>query len=100
MNKKLKDKFDSRDLKSLLGTIIFVSLLLFLIYYLSDVRERVRQSDREKYKGQTFQKIDIIQLTRKNEKLIKDILQRSEKDTFQVSFDEKNPNRSILTDNN
>jgi hypothetical protein len=53
MNKKLREKLDSWDLRSLILTIIIFSLGIFLFYYFSDFRNRLRNDDNENFKGQT-----------------------------------------------
>lgn len=139
MNKKLKEKLESLDLKSALLTVIFFLIAIFLFYYFTDIRERFRQEDKEEFKGQTtgeiisiepiermkqtkwkgteifidsykvmysydangqiFQKTDLLPLTIKNEKFIKQILDRETTDLFIVRFDEDDPSKSILIEN-
>jgi hypothetical protein len=53
MNKTIREKLDSWDLKSLLLTIILFSIGILLVYYFTDIRDRFRQGDEEKFKGQT-----------------------------------------------
>ena len=53
MNKRLSEKFDSWDLKSLFLTILFLSIGLFLFFYFTGIRDRFRTEDKEKFKGQT-----------------------------------------------
>jgi len=52
MNKRLREKLDSWDLKSLFLTILFLSIGLFLFFYFTDIRDRFRTEDKEKFKGQ------------------------------------------------
>jgi hypothetical protein len=52
MNKRLREKLDSRDLKSFFVTILFLSIGLFLFFYFADIRDRFRTEDKEKFKGQ------------------------------------------------
>lgn len=52
MNKRLKEKLDSWDLKSFFLTILFLSIGLFLFFYFTDIRDRFRTEDKEKFKGQ------------------------------------------------
>jgi hypothetical protein len=52
MNKRLREKLDSWDLKSFFLTILFLSLGLFLFFYFTDIRDRFRTEDKEKFKGQ------------------------------------------------
>ena len=49
--------------------------------------------------GERFQKTDFIPLTSKNEKFLKGIQDRKASDTFIVNFDEKDPEKSILVEN-
>jgi hypothetical protein len=49
-----------------------------------------------KVDGREFQSTDIIPLTTKNEKYLRTILDRKTNDTFIVSFDLKDPGKSIL----
>jgi hypothetical protein len=53
MNKKFKEKFDSWDLKSFVLTIILLTVGLFAVYYLTDIRDRLRQRDEDNFRGQT-----------------------------------------------
>lgn len=116
MNKKLKEKLESLDLKSALLTVIFFVISIILFYFFKDIRERFRQEEKEEFTGQTtgkiisiepiermkqtkwkgtelfidsykvmyrydangqlFQKTDFLPLTTKNEKFIKQILER------------------------
>lgn len=52
MNKRLREKLDSWDLKSLFLTILFLSIALFLFFYFTDIRDRFRTEDEEKFKRQ------------------------------------------------
>jgi hypothetical protein len=52
MNKRLREKFDSWDLKSFLLTILFLLIGLFLFFYFTDIRDRFRTEDEENFKGQ------------------------------------------------
>jgi hypothetical protein len=52
MNKRLREKLDSWDLKSFFLTILFLSIGLFLFFYFTDIRDRFRTEDEEKFKGQ------------------------------------------------
>ena len=139
MNKKLKEKLESLDLKSALLTVAFFLIGIFLFYYFTDIRERFRQEDKEEFSGQTsgeiisiepiermkqtkwkgteifidsykvmysydangqkLLKVDFIPLTNKNEKFIKQILDRTTTDVFIVRFDKKDPDKSILVEN-
>jgi hypothetical protein len=53
MNKRLREKFDSFDLKSFLLAILFSLIALFLFFYFSNIRDRFRTEDKEKFKGRT-----------------------------------------------
>jgi hypothetical protein len=53
MNKRLKEKLDSWDLKSFFLTIVFLSIALFLFFYFTDIRDRFRTEDKENFKGRT-----------------------------------------------
>jgi hypothetical protein len=53
MNKRIREKLDSWDLKSVFLTIIFLSIGLLLFFYFTDIRDRFRTEDKEKFKGQT-----------------------------------------------
>jgi hypothetical protein len=53
MNKRLREKIDSWDLKSFFLTILFLSIGLFLFFYFTDIRDRFRTEDKEKFKGLT-----------------------------------------------
>jgi hypothetical protein len=61
MNKKIREKFYSWDLRSVFLTIIFCSAGLFLFFYFTDIRDRFREEDKEKFKGQTNGEIISIQ---------------------------------------
>jgi hypothetical protein len=137
MNKKIKEKLDSWDLKSLFLTIAILSIGLFLFFYLTDIRDRLRTADKERYtgqidgtiltvekvdrmsqskwkgtriyvdsykvkyqfqfQGQTYESIDMIPLTIKNQKLLTKILDQNNKAVL-VKFDTADPNKSLLTD--
>lgn len=53
MNKWIREKLDTWDLKSLFLTIFFLSIGIFLYFYFADIRDRFRQDNKEKFKGQT-----------------------------------------------
>ena len=57
MNKWLREKLDTWDLKSVFLTILFLSIGVFLFFYFTDIRDRFRQDDKEEFKGQTEGKI-------------------------------------------
>ena len=48
------------------------------------------------YQGQTFENVDIIPTTVKNQKLINNILDKGTEKEFLVKFDTSDPNRSLL----
>jgi hypothetical protein len=52
MNKRLREKLDSWDLKSFFLTVLFLSIGLFLFFYFADIRDRFRTEDKGKFKGQ------------------------------------------------
>jgi hypothetical protein len=139
MNKWIREKLDSWDLKSVFQTIIVLSICVSLFLYFNYIRDRFRQEDKDEFKGQTegqiisaepierikqskwkgteivldsykilysykvngqeFQSTDIIPLTTKNHKYLKKILDRKASDTFMVRFDLKDPEKSILIEN-
>jgi hypothetical protein len=53
MNKRIREKLDSWDLKSVFLTILLLSIGLFLFFYFTDIRDRFRTEAKEKFKGQT-----------------------------------------------
>jgi hypothetical protein len=53
MNKALRERLDSWDLKSLVLTIVFLSVALFLFFYYGDIRDLFRANDKGNYGGQT-----------------------------------------------
>jgi len=53
MNKCLREKLDTWDLKSVFLTISFLSIGVFLFFYFTDIRDRFRQGDKEEFKGET-----------------------------------------------
>jgi hypothetical protein len=54
MNKWLREKLDTWDLKSLFLTIFFLSIGVFLFFYFTDdIRDRFRQDDKDEFEGQT-----------------------------------------------
>jgi hypothetical protein len=61
MNKRIREKLDSWDLKSVFLTIIFLSIGLFLFFYFTDIRDRFRTEDKEKFKGQTTGEIVSVE---------------------------------------
>ena len=136
MNKKLREKLDSSDLKSLIVTIIIFLIGASLLYYFSDFRNRLRENDKEKFKGQTIgeiisiepiqrmsqgrlgnniyidnykisykYKVNTVEYTQinfipfasiENQRFVKNIINRSPKESFLVKFDLENPSKSIL----
>jgi hypothetical protein len=61
MNKKLKEKLESLDLKSALLTAIFFLIAIFFLYFFPDIRERLRQEEKIEYAGQTTGEIHSIE---------------------------------------
>jgi hypothetical protein len=61
MNKALRERLDSWDLKSLVLTIGFLSVALFLFFYYGDIRDLFRANDKENYGGQTKGEIISIE---------------------------------------
>jgi hypothetical protein len=61
MNKRLREKLDSWDLKSFLLTVLFLSIGLFLFFYFTGIRDRFRTEDKEKFKGQITGEIVSIE---------------------------------------
>lgn len=61
MNKRIREKLDAWDFKSVGLTIIFFSIALFLFFYFTDIRDRFRSNDKEKFKGQTTGEIIDVQ---------------------------------------
>ena len=61
MNKKIREAFDSWDLKSLFLTILFLSVGVVIYYYFSDIRDRFRTNEAEAFKGQTIGQIIEVQ---------------------------------------
>jgi len=53
MNKWIREKLDTWDLKSVFLTILFLSIGVFLFFYFTDIRDRFRQDDKEEFKGET-----------------------------------------------
>lgn len=61
MNKRLREKIDSWDLKSFFLTVLFLSIGLFLFFFFTDIRDRIRTEDKEKFKGQTTGEIVTVE---------------------------------------
>jgi len=62
MNKWLREKLDTWDLKSaLLTTILFLSIGVLLFFYFTDMRDRFRQEDKDEFKGRTEGEIISIE---------------------------------------
>jgi hypothetical protein len=61
MNKKLKEKLDSWDLKSAILTIAFLSIALFALVYFTGFRERIRRNKIDEFKGQATGEILSIE---------------------------------------
>jgi hypothetical protein len=61
MNKRIREKLDSWDLKSIFRTIVFLSIGLFLFFYFTDIRDRFRTEDKEKFQGQTTGEIISVE---------------------------------------
>jgi hypothetical protein len=57
MNKWIKEKLDTWDLKSIFLTIVFLSIGVFLFFYFPGIRDGFRQEDQEEFKGKTECKI-------------------------------------------
>jgi heme/copper-type cytochrome/quinol oxidase subunit 1 len=57
MNKWIREKLDTWDLKSVFLTIIALSIFTFLFFYLTDIRDRRRQKNKEEFKEQTEAKV-------------------------------------------
>lgn len=61
MNKRIREAVDSWDLKSLFLTILFLSIGAVICYYASDIRDRLRTNDEERFKGKTQGQIMDVQ---------------------------------------
>ena len=61
MNKKLREKFDSWDLKSFFLTFAFLVIGLFVFFYFSNIRDRYRTEDEEEFKGLAIAEIISIE---------------------------------------
>jgi len=61
MNKWLREKLDTWDLKSVFLTILFLSIGVFLFFYFTDIRDRFRQGDQDDFKGQTVGEIISVE---------------------------------------
>jgi hypothetical protein len=57
MNRKLREKLDSWDLKSVFLTIICFAVGLFIFFYFTDIRDRFRTDDQEDFTGQSIGKV-------------------------------------------
>lgn len=51
MHKRLRERLDSWDLKSVFLTILFFSIGIFLFLYFTGIRDRFRAEDKENFKG-------------------------------------------------
>jgi hypothetical protein len=62
MFKKIRKNFDSWDVKSFVLTILVVAGVLFIVGILvfSDIRDRFRSADKERFEGRTIAKIISI----------------------------------------
>ena len=63
MKKKIRETLDSWDLKSVFLTICFLLIGLFLFFYFTDIRDRFRTEDKEKFKGRTTGQITSVDKT-------------------------------------
>jgi hypothetical protein len=61
MNKRIREKLDSWDLRSVLLTISFFVTGIFLFFYFTGIRDRARISEEGKLKGQTQGEIISIE---------------------------------------
>lgn len=61
MNKWLREKLDTWDLKSLFLTILFLSIGLILFFYFTNFRDRLRTQDIENFKGKATAKILTVE---------------------------------------
>jgi hypothetical protein len=60
MNKKFKERLDSWDLRSLFLTIAFLAVAVALFFFFTGIRDRLRMSDAEKFRG--LAKAEIISI--------------------------------------
>jgi hypothetical protein len=51
MNKWLREKLDTWDLRSVFLIIAFMSIGVFVFLYFTDIRDRFRQDDKDEFKG-------------------------------------------------
>jgi len=69
MDKWIKERFDSWDLKSLGLTVLILLILFFAWFYFSDIRDRFRTADQKTFKGRTrceIIKIDTVESIRQS----------------------------------
>lgn len=61
MNKGIKQKLDSWDLKSVFLTVLFLSIGLLVFFYFTGIRDRLRTADEKTFKGQATGEIISVE---------------------------------------
>lgn len=61
MNKAIRERLDSLDIRSFLLTVLFLSIAIFLLFYYGDIRDQLRRSDSLNYGGQTTGQVISIE---------------------------------------
>jgi hypothetical protein len=57
MIQKIREKIDSWDFKAILQTSFALAIIFFVVFYLLTMRGRLREVDKETFKGQTTGKV-------------------------------------------
>jgi hypothetical protein len=61
MKNWIKERLDYLDFKSFFGTVVILSIAIGGLYYLTDIRDRFRQTDLENFTGNTTGQIISIE---------------------------------------
>src|SRR5579859_7430710 len=61
MNKAIRERLDAVDVKSIILTITFLTVAIFLFFYYGDVRDLFREREKQLYTGQTTGQVNSIE---------------------------------------
>jgi len=61
MNKAIRERLDALDVKSIILTVTFLTVAIFLFFYYGDVRDLFREREKQLYTGQTSGQVISIE---------------------------------------
>jgi hypothetical protein len=61
MNKAIRERLDALDVKSIILTVTFLAVAIFLFFYYGDVRDLFREREKRLYTGQTTGQVISIE---------------------------------------